>query len=62
MCFRELLEEWQAKKSQALEQHLQLVTMSLDEQLEAVHSQVGPSSTTANYYISVSVDCKENVQ
>eukprot|EP00063_Salmo_salar_P014444 XP_013989279.1 PREDICTED: neurofilament medium polypeptide-like [Salmo salar] len=44
---KELLEEWQAKKSQALEQQLQLVTRTLDEQLEAVHSQLvngGPLS------------------
>lgn len=51
---KELLEEWQAKKAQTLEQQLQLVTRTLDEQhissqsmhphlkkqLEAVHSQL----------------------
>uniref|UniRef100_A0A4W5RHU1 Zgc:66479 n=1 Tax=Hucho hucho TaxID=62062 RepID=A0A4W5RHU1_9TELE len=51
---KELLEEWQAKKAQALQQQLQLVTRTLDEQhvssqslhshlkkqLEAVHSQL----------------------
>ncbi|XP_064812848.1 putative uncharacterized protein DDB_G0287113 [Oncorhynchus masou masou] len=51
---KELLEEWQAKKAQTLEQQLQLVTRTLDEQhissqsmhphlkkqLDAVHSQL----------------------